>query len=78
MGAGAALRSLRESDIRTCLITVFDPKSQQALMENGGASLVGLAISPCNELRGRRFPDMIFKAMLRLQVNDVHSVLVPW
>jgi phosphoglycolate phosphatase len=77
LGAEAALRSLRESGIRTCLITGFDPEIQQALMEQlGWTSLVDLAISPGDELRGRPFPDMILEAMLRLQVTDVHAVLV--
>jgi phosphonatase-like hydrolase len=72
-----ALTSLRDAGVRVALTTGFSAETRDALLESlGWTSLVDLALSPTDELRGRPAPDLVLGALLRLRVDDVQRVAV--
>ncbi len=76
-GADAALRSLRNAGIRTCLTTGFSPATRDRIVAAlGWTGAVDLVLSPVDAGRGRPWPDMILTAVLRLRVDDVAEVAV--
>lgn len=74
-GAAEAISKLRDHDVRVALTTGFSPHTQAALITAlGWQSLADLVLAPADGIRGRPYPDMILTALMRLQVDGVHSV----
>jgi phosphoglycolate phosphatase len=62
-GAEEALRTLRDADVKVCLVTGFAPTTRDAIIEAlGWTDLVDLALSPVDVGRGRPWPDLILTA----------------
>lgn len=76
-GAEAALAALRDAGVRVCLTTGFSPSTRDALLDAlGWRDRVDLALSPGPGTRGRPHPDLILRAVLTLEVDDVRAVAV--
>ena len=76
-GAGDALHALRSAGVRVAVTTGFSETTRDLLLESlGWASIVDLALSPTDELRGRPGPDLVLAAVIRLRVDDVRQVAV--
>ncbi|MGH8878336.1 MAG: HAD family hydrolase [Stackebrandtia sp.] len=71
------LKTLRDRDVKVVLTTGFAPATQTAILEAlGWDSLIDLAVTPGDGLRGRPYPDMVLSAVLRLGIEDVRQVAV--
>jgi len=76
-GAEAALAALRDGGLRVCLTTGFSPATLDALLVAlGWRDRVDLALAPGPGTRGRPHPDLILRAVLALEVEDVRAVAV--
>jgi phosphoglycolate phosphatase len=76
-GAEETMIRLRESGIRICLTTGFAPITRDRLIDRlGWHGLIDLALAPADVERGRPFPDMIWAAVARLDVDDLADVAV--
>jgi phosphonatase-like hydrolase len=63
--------------VLVAVTTGFSAETRDALVESlGWGSLVDLALSPTEELRGRPAPDLVLGALLRLRVDDVRMIAV--
>jgi phosphonatase-like hydrolase len=76
-GAEDALAALRAAGLRVCLTTGFSPATLAALLDAlGWRDRVDLALAPGPGTRGRPHPDLILRAVLALEVDDVRAVAV--
>jgi phosphoglycolate phosphatase len=76
-GAFDTLGRLRRGGLMVCLITGFSVPTRDGLLRQlGWADRVDLVLSPNPQARGRPYPDMVLTAALRLQVDDMRSVVV--
>jgi len=76
-GAEAALATLRDGGVRVCLTTGFSPATLEGLLGAlGWRERVDLALAPGPGTRGRPHPDLILRAVLALEVDDVRGVAV--
>lgn len=76
-GAIEAIGRLRNHGIKVCLTTGFSPSTRDALIGAlGWRDKVDLALSPADCGRGRPFPDMILRALVVLEVDEVGAVAV--
>jgi len=76
-GADAAMDELAAHGIKLCLTTGFAPATRDALLAAlGWERRADLVLSPADSGRGRPYPDMILSAVIRLQIDDVRSVVV--
>jgi phosphonatase-like hydrolase len=72
-GAEAVLRSLREHDVRVCLITGFAPGTRDAIISTlAWGELIDLALSPADVGRGRPWPDLVLHAASHFGVAPDH------
>jgi len=76
-GAEGALLRLRDDSVKIAVTTGFSARTRDLLLETlGWTSLVDLALSPTEELRGRPAPDLVLSAVIRLRVEAVRNVAV--
>jgi phosphoglycolate phosphatase len=76
-GAEETMVRLRESGISICLTTGFAPVTRDRLIDRmGWHDLIDLALAPADVERGRPFPDMIWAAATRLDVDKLADVAV--
>jgi phosphonatase-like hydrolase len=76
-GAEAAFGQMRASGITVCLTTGFTEDVQTALIAAlGWGDLIDLALCPGPGVRGRPFPDLVLRAALRSEVDDVRDIAV--
>jgi phosphonatase-like hydrolase len=76
-GAAAAIGALREAGVKVCLTTGFTSEVQEAIVEHlGWRTMVDLVLCPGPGIRGRPYPDLVLASMLRLEIDDVRSVVV--
>lgn len=76
-GAAEALARLRSAGLKVCLTTGFSAETQAALVEHlGWGALVDLSLAPGPGVRGRPYPDLVFTAIMRLEVDGVDQVAV--
>ena len=76
-GAEEVLRALRGSGVQICLTTGFAPVTRDRLIDElGWYELVDLALSPADVGRGRPYPDLIWAAAERLDVDELADVVV--
>jgi phosphoglycolate phosphatase len=76
-GAEAALAALRDAGLRVCLTTGFSPATRDAVLDSlGWRDRVDLALSPGPGTRGRPHPDLVLRAVLTLEIDDVRAVAV--
>jgi len=76
-GAEAAMDELADHGIKISLTTGFAPATRDALLSAlGWEQRASLVLSPADSGRGRPYPDMILTAVVRLQIDDVRSVVV--
>jgi phosphonatase-like hydrolase len=76
-GAEDALARLRDDSLKIAVTTGFSARTRDVLLEAlGWTTLVDLALSPTDELRGRPAPDLVLAAVIRLRVDEVRSVAV--
>lgn len=76
-GAGEAIAQLRAGGLKVALTTGFSPATQRLVLEAlGWTDAVDLVLAPADAGRGRPYPDLPLTALLRLQIDDVHSMAV--
>ncbi len=76
-GVESLFTDLGRRGIRICLTTGFSDGTRTMLLDRlGWASLVDLALSPGDGVRGRPHPDLVLTAALRLGADDVRDVAV--
>ena len=76
-GAPAALAALRDGGVRVCLTTGFSSATLGRLLDAlGWREQVDLALAPGPGTRGRPYPDLILRAVLALEIDDVRAVAV--
>lgn len=76
-GAGDALRRLRSSGVRVCLLTGSGRTTQARIIDAlGWWDRADLTLSPEDVPRGRPWPDLVLTAALRLGVDDVCNIAV--
>jgi len=76
-GAERALIQLREQGVLVAVTTGFSPSTRDLVVEAlDWTSLIDLALSPSEELRGRPAPDLVLAALIELHVDDVRAVAV--
>ena len=76
-GALEAIRRLRNHGIKVCLTTGFSSGTRDALIDMlGWGGEIDLAVSPADCGRGRPFPDMILRALMLLEIDEVAAVAV--
>lgn len=76
-GATQTLEALRARRVSVCLTTGFSTEVQKLLVQHlGWAELVDFSLAPGPELRGRPFPDMIWRASMEAGVDDIRQVVV--
>jgi phosphoglycolate phosphatase len=76
-GAEAAMDELAAHGLKICLTTGFAPATRADLLAAlGWESRADLVLSPADAGRGRPHPDMILTAVIRLEIDDVRSVVV--
>ncbi|HET9060981.1 MAG TPA: HAD family hydrolase [Acidimicrobiales bacterium] len=76
-GATETLQELSGGGVGICLTTGFSPGVQGLLIEHlGWEKLVDLSLAPGPDLRGRPYPDMIWKAAIETGVEDIRQVAV--
>jgi phosphonatase-like hydrolase len=69
-GAEDVLRSLRDHDVKVCLITGFAPGTRDAVIAAvGWGELLDLALSPADVGRGRPWPDLVLHAAAHVGVQ---------
>ncbi|MEV6230421.1 phosphonatase-like hydrolase [Saccharopolyspora shandongensis] len=74
-GAAAAIRRLRDNDIKVALTTGFSETTQRQIIDAlGWGGLTDLTLTPAQAGRGRPYPDMVLTALLRLGIDDVREV----
>jgi phosphonatase-like hydrolase len=76
-GVSETFRKLKESKLKIAVDTGFDRLITQALLDRLGweeQGLIDASVTSDEVLRGRPFPDMVFKAMEMTHVNDARSV----
>jgi phosphoglycolate phosphatase len=77
VGAAEAIAQLRESGVLVCLTTGFSARTLDALLDAvGWRDRVDAALAPGPGVRGRPHPDLVLRAVLDLQVDDVAAVAV--
>lgn len=76
-GAEAALADLRNLGVRICLTTGFSSVTRERVIDVlGWQDLVDLSLSPEPGVRGRPYPDLVFHALMRLEVDSVEMIAV--
>lgn len=76
-GATAALAKIHESGIQVALTSGLSQSVCHAMVAAfDWADLVDLVLSPEDVGRARPYPDLILTALMRLAIDDVHSVAV--
>ncbi|MEU0521028.1 HAD hydrolase-like protein [Streptosporangium sp. NPDC006007] len=76
-GTIEVLDSLRDADVKICLITGFSRSAlSRVLTALSWSDRIDLALSPEDAGRGRPMPDMVLTAVLRLGIQDVRQVAV--
>lgn len=76
-GAEEALARLRAAGLKICLTTGFSRPTQEELVAQlGWADLVDLSLAPHEGVRGRPHPDLVFTAIMQLELDDVAQVAV--
>jgi phosphonatase-like hydrolase len=76
-GATDAMEALRAAGTKVCLTTGFTADVQRAVIEHlGWQDVASFFIAPSETVRGRPFPDMVLKAALQAQVDDIREVAV--
>ncbi len=76
-GASEAIDRLRASGVLVCLTTGFSPRTLDALLDAvGWRGRVDGALAPGPGVRGRPHPDLVLRAVLDLEVDDVAAVAV--
>ena len=76
-GAVDAMDELAAHGVQVCLTTGFSSSTRDALIAAlGWQERAALVLTPAETGRGRPFPDMILSAVLRLEIDDVRSVVV--
>jgi phosphonatase-like hydrolase len=76
-GARDLISTLRAEGIRVALLTGFSPTTRDVLVAGlGWEGLADLLVSPAEAGRGRPYPDMILRAVIRLEIDDVAAVAV--
>lgn len=78
LGAEKAMDALADAGVRICLITGFSQATLGRVIDAlGWWKRVDLLLCPSDvDGRGRPYPDMILKAALRLQIDDVRTIAV--
>ncbi len=77
VGATEAIARLRGSGVQVCLTTGFSPRTLDALLDTlGWRDRVDAALAPGPGVRGRPHPDLVLRAVLDLEVDDVATVAV--
>ena len=76
-GAEELFADLRMAGVRVCLTTGFSAATQEALIDAlGWRNAVDLWLAPSADRRGRPHPDLVFEAVMQLDVDDVHAVAI--
>lgn len=76
-GAPEAIAALRASGVLVCLTTGFSGRTLDALLDAvGWRDRVDAALAPGPGVRGRPYPDLVLRAVLDLEVDDVAAVAV--
>jgi phosphonatase-like hydrolase len=76
-GAESALARLRAGGVKICLTTGFSAETQKVLLDAlGWHDLVDLALAPAPGTRGRPHPDLVLRAVLECEIDDVAAVAV--
>ena len=76
-GAEDALAALRAAGLLVCLTTGFSPATLDRLLGAlGWRDRVDLALAPGPGTRGRPHPDLVLRAVLALEIDDVRAVAV--
>ena len=74
-GAAEAINRLRDSGVKVALTTGFSGPTQGKLLAAlGWQSLADLVLAPGEGVRGRPYPDLIFTALMRLNIDGVANV----
>ncbi len=77
LGAHDLFEKLNATGVKIALDTGFDRETADIILSRLGWTVcpfIGTTITAGERLRGRPFPDMIFEAMNRLEVNDSRAV----
>jgi phosphonatase-like hydrolase len=76
-GAREMIEGLRASGVRVALLTGFSARTRDRLVEAlGWQEVADLLVCPEEAGRGRPYPDMVLRAVLRLGIDDVAEVAV--
>ncbi|MCX6469888.1 MAG: phosphonatase-like hydrolase [Corynebacteriales bacterium] len=76
-GAEKAIATLREAGVKVALTTGFSRATQHRLLDVlGWADVADLTLSPEEVGRGRPYPDLVLRAVLDLEIDDVRAVAV--
>ncbi|WP_275041754.1 phosphonatase-like hydrolase [Williamsia herbipolensis] len=76
-GAEKAIATLREAGVKVALTTGFSRATQHRLLDVlGWADVADLTLSPEEVGRGRPYPDLVLRAVLDLEIDDVGAVAV--
>ncbi|WP_328858513.1 phosphonatase-like hydrolase [Williamsia herbipolensis] len=76
-GAEKAIATLREAGVKVALTTGFSRATQHRLLDVlGWADVADLTLSPEEVGRGRPYPDLVLRAVIDLEIDDVGAVAV--
>ncbi len=76
-GAAETITALREAGIKVALTTGFSRTTQHRLLDVlGWTDIADLTLSPEEAGRGRPYPDLVLRAVLDLEIDDVRGVAV--
>lgn len=76
-GALEAIETLRAGGVRVCVTTGFSEATMLTLLDAlGWRDRVDLALAPGPGTRGRPHPDLVLRAVLTLEIDDVRAVAV--
>ena len=76
-GAAETIAQLRDSGIKVALTTGFSRATQHRLLDVlGWSDIADLTLSPEEAGRGRPYPDLVLRAVLDLEIDDVRAVAV--
>ncbi|GAA1461454.1 phosphonatase-like hydrolase [Williamsia maris] len=76
-GAAETIAALRDSGIKVALTTGFSRATQHRLLDVlGWSDIADLTLSPEEAGRGRPYPDLVLRAVLDLEIDDVRAVAV--
>jgi len=76
-GAAEVITDLRDAGVRVALLTGFSARTRDRLVEAlGWQEMADLLVCPEEAGRGRPYPDMVLRAVLRLGIDDVAEVAV--